>query len=120
MPSTLPEKKRWRERSPWEGRQAVTTGELLWGAHEWLSNAVVYAHYRIRRHERGMRPMDAYLWNQVLKFSKGLVTSFETWLRVAHPRSSSVPSSEAQPHDSSPRDGADHADAASSPRAAVR
>lgn len=114
--SSQPERRRWTEqRSPWEGRQAVSLGDLLWQGHDLAINLVVFWHYRLRRAERAMKPMDAVLANQALRFAKGFVTSFEHWLRASHPaaRESMTAPRLAQPGPLS-NEGTDHASASSS------
>ncbi len=104
-----------RDDSPWKTRQVVTTTSLLWKTLDVAMDAIVWAHYRLKRHGATMRPATYQALSDTLRYVKGIAVFWERWLQVTYPppppTSVPVPAPQPSPNDSENTPSAGHASA---------
>lgn len=83
----------------WRSRQPHTTQQLLWKAHEFAIDLVVYCHYALKRREAKMRPETRLVLSETLRSTKGAIWFWNKWMRATYPKpEDSVPARLPQPH----------------------
>lgn len=89
----------YRDDNIWSGRQQVTRSQLLWQALDLLINALVWAHYEMRRNEHKWRPATRQNVNDAMRYAKGIAVFWHRWMLVTYPRPQlAVPADVPQPN----------------------